>query len=681
MKKIIVFLMILAISVSPLFRGLFFYYETTVFLTVIALLSFVYFMLKVKDREPVYYNKWLFLFGLLLAAAYVLAFMTAVNPRENLASLLLVLEYLLMSIVLHDYFHDKKEVYGSIILVPVIITGFINSVIGIEAITGAYKFLNVTVNKRRLGATFQYANTAAIYFAIIIIFSLTLMCALDKPFFRIILTGASNVIFLAMLLTRSRGGYIAGFFAIIVLMMIQARGYKLRMAGSFICAVIPALLLVRDISNLTASEDALSLNKLLVISIAGTLILALAYEGLLIIISNIRIKTTLPKPLGRALPCIAAVILIVAVLLLRNQIIGLIPDSIIERFARMGLNDPNISIRLTFDKDALKLISKNRLLGTGGGSWQILYYSVQEYFYISRSVHNHFLEIFVESGILGFTSFIAVVALSVFYMISALMKSKEIGQRIYPAGFFAAFVALVIHSSIDFDLSYVSVGALFWVMVVMSLPSDKHIIEFRKSFMVITMIIVSSVSLLLNGVYAIAAHNANIGLNLKAKGDHAQASKYYEEAIRLDPSNSAYSFELARLYRSFADISQTAEKKEAWKKAALVMAGRSIESNPYLPETNRLLIKVYYDLNMPLEGIEYAEKLINYQPCYNANYELLAKGYLEAGKYYMEKGNAETAKEYLEKCLNIDPPEDSEDITALPELKLEALTLLEENNK
>ena len=112
MKKIIVFLMILVISISPLFRGLFFYYETSVFLTVIALLSFVYFMLKVKNREDVYYNKWLLLFGSLLTAAYGLAFMTAVNPRDNISALLLVLEYLVLSIVLYDYFHDKKESFS-----------------------------------------------------------------------------------------------------------------------------------------------------------------------------------------------------------------------------------------------------------------------------------------------------------------------------------------------------------------------------------------------------------------------------------------------------------------------------------------------------------------------------------------------------------------------------------------
>lgn len=677
MRKIIVFIMILVISISPLFRGLFFYYETSAFLTVLALLSFVYFMNKVKNQEAVFFNKWLLLFGLLLAAAYGLAFVNAVNPRENISALLLVLEYLVLSIVLYDYYYDKKESLVTTIMVPVVIIGFINSVIGVEAITGTFKILNDTINYRRVGGTLQYANTAALYFAVIITFSLTLMYMLNRPLLRILLSGANNIILLAMLLTRSRGGYIVGFAAIVFLMVIQAKGYRLKTTGSFICAAAPALFLVQRISNLTASMDALALNKLLLISFIGAIILAALYEGMILLISKAKRKMTLTKPFYRSIPYIAAAILVVAVLLLRNQIIDLIPDNIIERFARIGLEDKNISIRLTFDKDALKLISKNWLFGTGGGSWQVLYYAVQEYFYISRAVHNHFLEIFVESGILGFISFTSIVLLSVYYMVSALVKAKEPKPRIYLAGIFTGFIALVIHSTFDFDLSYVSLGFLFWAMVVMSLPSNKHIIRFRKSWPVIILVIASSALVLFNGIYAIAAYNANIGFNLKLKGDYTPARAYYEEAIRLDPSNSVYTFELTKLYNSYAEMSQPNDKKEAWRKAALNMANRSILLNPYLPENNRILIRAYYDLDMPLNGIEYAERLIQYQPYNAVNYELLAKGYLEAGKKYLDKGNHQRAYELLGKCLEINPPEKAEGEINLSAFKQEALTFLE----
>ncbi len=681
MKKAIVFLMILTISISPLFRGLFFYYETSVFLTIIAFLSFVYFLTKIKNHEAVLYNKWLLLFGSLLVAAYGLAFISAVNPRDNISAFLLVLEYLLLSIVLYDYFHDKKESFAISFMTTVIISGFINSVIGVESITGAFKILNDTIALRRVGGTFQYANTASLYFAVIIIFSLTLMYTLNKPSIRILLSGVNNIILLAMLLTRSRGGYIVGFAAIIFLMIIQAKGYRLKTTFSFICAAVPALLLVQRISSLTASMDALTLNKLLFLSFIGAIILAAFYEGLHILLSKTKIKITPSKLSSRVIPYIAAAILIVVVFLLRNQIINLVPESIIKRFTSLSITDQSVFLRLEYYKDAIKLILENWLLGIGGGGWKVIFYNVQDFFYISRAVHSHFLEIFVESGILGFISSTAVVIISVYYMISGLVKTKEAKPRIYLTGFFTGFVALIIHSTFDFDLSFVSLGLLFWVMVVMSLPSNKHIVRFRESWPVIILVITSSALLLMNGIYALAAYNANIGLSLKLKGDYTPARTYYDDAIRLDSSNSVYTFELAKLYISYAEMSQLNDKKEVWRKAALNMANRSIALNPYSPENNRLLIRAYYDLNIYLKGVEYAEKLIEYQPYNNANYELLAKGYLEIGKEYLANGNADMAANMLVKCLEINPPEKAEGKTELSALKQEALILLEKNKE
>lgn len=676
MKKAVVYLMIFAISISPLFRGLYFYYEATIFLSIIALLAFIYFILKYRDREEVVYNKWIMIFGLMLIAAYCLAFITAVYPRDNLSSLLLIIEYLILSIVLYDHFHDKKEAFSKSLLIPAVITGFINAVVGIEAITKAYKFLDITLNNQRLGGTFQYANTAAIYYAIIIIFSLTLMYALDKPILRVLLTGANNIILLAILLTKSRGGYIVGFPAITAFMIIQQKGRRLKTAGSFVCSAIPALLLVQRISNLTGSKDSLGLNKLLLISLIGAIILSVAYEGLMKIISLTKKKIIFPKPLFKTLPYITSAIIVIAVILLRNLIISLIPYSIIERFTDISFYDVSISLRIAYYKDALKLISKNWLLGTGGNSWEVLSYSMQEFFYTSRSVHNYYLETFVDAGILAFISLVAIIAVTALYMISALSKEKDTRQRIYLTGFISAFAALIIHSAFDFNMEYVSIGFLLWTIITLSLPSDRHMIRFRGSLRVLAIAIVTSVMLCMNTVYAFAAYNAKTGRNLWSQGKYEQACSCYENAVRIDPMNTDYILELTRIYNSFADASKTAEKKEAWRKAALTLAKKGIMLNPYFPDINRELIKAYYGLNMPLEGLEYTEKVIIYQPYYELNYELLAKGYLEAGKHFLEYGDTKAAYNYLKKCLEVDPPENAEGIIDLSVLKDEASELL-----
>ena len=243
--------------------------------------------------------------------------------------------------------------------------------------------------------------------------------------------------------------------------------------------------------------------------------------------------------------------IIVSIFILRNRIIGLIPDNIIERFARISLSEKNISIRIVFDIDALKLISKNWLLGTGGKSWEVLYYSVQESDYISRAVHNHFLEVFVDTGILGFLSFTSVVILTICYLIKGRIKAEETQKKLYMAGLFSGYAALVAHSTFDFDLSYVSIGLLFWIMIVLATPEVKHMIKLRRGWAAPVFTLVTAALIMINGITAIAEYNAKKALNLTVKYEYSEARRYYEEALRLDPYNYKYSFELSKLYSIF----------------------------------------------------------------------------------------------------------------------------------
>lgn len=653
MKKLIVIFMMLTTAISPLFRGLFFDLEASAFLAVLALLSFIYFIRKLTNKEDIFYNKWLLILGTLLVAAYCLAFITAVNPRKNLSILIQVTEYLVFSIVLYDYYHDKKEKLSLALMGPVVISAFINAIIGLEAITGAFRFLNDTLNNARVGGTLQYANTSAIYYMIAVIFSLTLMYLLDKPVYRVFLSGINTIILLAMLLTRSRGGYIVGFSAVLLYLIIKAKGFRLKSTGSFFCSAGPAFLIMQRVSALTATQNAITLTKLLLISFLATIFLAVIYEGVLLIILRAKIKLNLPKAFSLAVQISVVVLIIVSVFLLRNKIIALIPDNIINRFVKYNMLD---NIRITFDIDALELISKNWLSGVGAGGWEVLYYSVQDSDYISRAVHNHFLEVFVDAGILGFLSFTSIVILSIYYMVKEVVKAEHLQKRIYLSGLFSGFAALVIHSTFDFDLSYVSIGLMFWVMIVLGTPESKHKIKLKSSLAAPLFIIISAALILVNGITAMAEYNAKKGLDLTVEKDYSAARSYYEEALRLDPYNYKYSFELSKLYSIFAYRSTSDEKATAWNEAALAMAERSTSQNPYLPENIRVLIRLYYDLDMPLEALEYAEKVVSYQPYYSQNYVLLARSYLEAAKHNLEMKNYDKAIELLEKCIEIEHP-------------------------
>ena len=635
MKKIIVTLMMLITAVSPLFRGLFFTLEASAFLAVLALLSFIYFITKFTDKEDIFYNKWLLIFGALLILAYGLAFINSVNPRGNLEVLMHVTGYFVFAIVLYDYYQDKKKEFSIALMAPVVMSAFINALIALQAITGAFRFLNDTLNNRRIGGTFQYANTAAVYYIMAIIFSLTLMYLWDKPVYRILLSGVNTILLLAMLLTRSRGGYIVGFSAIFLFFIIQAKGYRFKTFGSFFCSAVPAFLFMQKVSDQTASRDAKTLTKLLIISFMAAVLLAILQESVILLFSKIMKKHSPPKALSRIIQFLAVCLIIASIFLLWDRIIALFPENIIDRFLKMNMSERSVYIRTEFFQDAFKLISKNWLFGVGGGGWEVLHYGVQESYYISRAVHNHYLEVFVGSGIFGFLAFTSTIILSFFYILRGILRNDNSQKRIVLAGLLSGFIALVVHSVIDFDLSFVSMALLLWAMIVLAAPDTKHRIKVKNSWAAPLFSIIAAILILVNAIYALAAFNAKKGLDLTLKNEFHAALSCYEEALRLDPHNYRYSYELGKLYRLFADVSKNNKNKEVLYDAALNMTKRSISQNPYLPESNRLLIELYNSLDMPIEALEYAVKVVSYQPYYDMNYKILARSYVKAAKYYI----------------------------------------------
>jgi len=675
MKKAIVILMMLITAVSPLFRGLFFSLEASACLAVLALLSFIYFLTKLTSKEDIFYNKWLLIFGVLLVLAYGLAFIDSVNPRDNLEVLVQVTGYLLFAIVLYDHYQDRKRELSIALMVPMVISAFVNALIGLMAITGAFRVLNDTLNDRRIGGTFQYANTAAVYYIIAVIFSLTLMYLADKPIYRVLLSGINTIMLLAMLLTRSRGGYIVGFSAVLLLFMIQAKGYRIKTCGSFLCSALPAFLLMMKVSNQTASQDARALTRLLIISFMASVFLAIIFEGVIILASKLKKKQLLPKALSRIIQFTAICVVIASVFLYWNKIIALMPDNIIDRFENLNMSSRSVYIRVEFFKDALKLISNNWLFGVGGGGWEVLNYGVQETYYVSRAVHNHYLEVFVDAGILAFLAFTSAIIITFFYFIRGILKAENLQKRIILAGLFSGFLALAVHATFDFDLSFVSIALLLWAIMVISTPDTKHRIKLKSSRMAPLFSVTAAILIVVNTIIAMAAFNAKKGLDLKVKNEYTKALPYYVEAIRLDPYNYRHSFELSKLYRNLGDGSNIEENKKAWYEAALSMAIRSISQNPYFPETNRLLIDLYNNLDIPLKALEYAEKVVSYQPYYDLNYRILAETYVKAAKYYRENNDYETANELLKKCIDLDPPVKAK----LKEYKEEASELLSTN--
>jgi hypothetical protein len=663
MKRIIIALMLILISFSTLFRGLYFSYEAYGFLAALALLSSLYFICKIRDGEPVRFNRLFLAVGLGLVAATALSFVNAANPRENFGTLLLHGELLVVFTVLYDYFYERKQEYTRYLMLPVAAAGFVCAVAGLLGLTGEFKFLDVTVFYGRIGSTFQYANTAAIYFVICLVFSITIANTEKNVILRSVAAGLGSIFMYAFFMTGSRGGYLVTMFIIPLFLLAMPSARWINSVILLISAALPVFITLGSFNRAISQHSVPGTVAILAVTLAAAVVLHLILSIFYRAIAKDR-ELTAPKGTRLVLAGVFVACLALS-FVFREELVKLLPDIMAKRVSNLikaGFNDINIQIRLHYNLDALKLISANWLTGLGGGGWKAMYQSVQDYSYIANFVHNHYFQVFVENGILGFLSFCAMAIISVAGCIISLLRSGSTTEKAYTAGLLCALVSLVVHSAGDFDLSFISLLLLLFAMYAAAMTctarndTDKEHNgrPVKSKIPAMALVISCSVLFCFNAMFFAGAHNENEGFKHMQKVDYRTAAAYYEEAHRLDRYNAAYSFELARIYHYFARVSKSDDISRSWFEKAIEAGERSVAGNKNYPAYMKTLVKIYIDSGRPLQALELARKLAVCQKYNSETYELLAASLIEAARYYQANSDIETARELLEMCIELD---------------------------
>lgn len=124
-----------------------------------------------------------------------------------------------------------------------------------------------------------------------------------------------------------------------------------------------------------------------------------------------------------------------------------IPKEIAYKLKSINTKVLAVSERTQFWKDGIKLFLEKPLTGFGGKAWKYMQYTTQEYFYFSEEVHSYIVNSFIENGILGGISTIAIYV----YAFIIFIKNRK-DNKILPL---ILAVGLVLgHSVIDFDMSF-----------------------------------------------------------------------------------------------------------------------------------------------------------------------------------------------------------------------------------
>ncbi|SHP77276.1 Lipid A core-O-antigen ligase and related enzymes [Mycobacteroides abscessus subsp. abscessus] len=547
--------------VSPYSKGLYF---ITNFYGISIIIGFL--LLVVIARFFLYKEKWdLKRMGIvfLLPLCYLYSLPGAASTQEATDLLIRWTTYASFFVLLY-WSTEKSSIHK---LMPIIFqaTGIWISFNMLLVYSGIIHYKGILVSGRFAGV-FQYPNTFAMVMGVFILFSLIMLTRSELDLKYILLYSLPLVPYIICFIQAySRGMllvlplvWLVGLLLISVKKQVEYMTYSLIGFGL-------GLVLYQFISSSNKTYFIL----LAIMSVVfSTCIFVLKKIGFNRFFSIVKIKSLLSKKYTQlVLPLCIILVGLAGILDIQNH--GLlyksIPGDLQQRIDSISLNAGTAKERYVFAEDALQFSNEAPLLGSGGGSWKVVFKEYQQNPYSSSRIHNGYLEWLVDTGWIGIILFILVFAYYLQKVFRSLLQTEE--NQLQVASF-AGLVIIFMHSAIDFNFSFGTVWFIVFWLLMSAIPresGESFVRQPNKAFLnlypkimvgIISVLIIVNLTFTFSNMQAARLFNQS-----KESNSYLEKIKYLEEAVDMAPKNTKYISALLDLKM------QVAEKDKDFKRA------------------------------------------------------------------------------------------------------------------
>ena len=171
-----------------------------------------------------------------------------------------------------------------------------------------------------------------------------------------------------------------------------------------------------------------------------------------------------------------------------------LPTKLVDKIKNFNIHNKSAWERISFYKDAGKLIKENWFSGIGGDCWKYRYTEQQSYNYVSTEVHSYPIQIFLEFGILGLIAYIGIV-ISIIKKLLLFTKTKEKSN----IGIGCAIICILLHSCLDYDMSFLYVIIMVYSLIALIDNDEGKKIDNKFSkFINIGLIFITAITILCN---------------------------------------------------------------------------------------------------------------------------------------------------------------------------------------
>ncbi|UUZ83039.1 O-antigen ligase family protein [Paenibacillus sp. P26] len=378
-------------------------------------------------------------------------------------------------------------------------------------------------NGLRLTSVFQYANSYTAFLIAVLLCAVFLILS-SKKWITAGIHGLMVVpIIISFFLTLSRGALV---ILPVVLLLVLPFLKPYRQVLYIVHLIVSFGLSLAILTKIT--DLGIEINKsfnanlsisgwltLLLVSLINAVIAALIQKFAAEWLSSKMERFEKSKFAYVAIPVAALVVGAIGIFVLFSDLgfTKLLPDNIRTRIENINFQQHSVLERGTFYKDAMKLFVDYPILGAGGGAWPALYEKYQNNPYVSRQAHNFFLQYLVEVGLVGFLVLLLILATIVYVYIRNYRKQvQDTKDRRFI--FYIIMISLLVHSMIDFDLSYVYLGILLFLSLGVMMSRDEieikggwkeSIAKYKWAYP--SVLLVLSLVLFFNAVQALTANS------------------------------------------------------------------------------------------------------------------------------------------------------------------------------
>ena len=329
------------------------------------------------------------------------------------------------------------------------------------------------------------------------------------------------------------------------------------------------------------------------------------------------------------------------------------PGSFTKKFLSIAdLKDPATRHRFVMWHTGIDIIKEHPLLGTGIGTFKKIYPKYQSKYLrtekygmfegLSRFIHNDYLEITANTGILGLGAFLWLIV-TLYW--TGLKRLKQIDQSKYSPNLLiiilSSLTAVLIHSFFHYSFYLPTTGMLFWLWLGLlntdGAKAEKIKENIRPSVIRQSVTVLITILLL---VWVTKPFIANLyfdkGCYYSMSGEYDVAIALYKKSLKFNPRDENTRNNLGNAYRISGLYGKALKEYE-----------EALKINPYLVEAHNNLGILHVNRGLYDEAIKEYMLAIEINPN-------LAGVHNNLGNTYKKKGLYDKALKEYQEAINLD---------------------------